>query len=210
MILLQLGKVILNGIRKQLLQGCESYRRNADGVQGFKTLDILEEIQKFKGRSTVCTRALQKARSSSCQCTMALYGKQQKTKSNVNTVHRQLRIMLANWSLVILGAWIRRNMVRNIFSQTRRILGPNGCRNVGKFLSIRSSDISCLHRFCERRITKQRRGERSQHINGSNETHRVAFPHRDFCESAEYLRSNSRFWRRSTQTYLGSAETCST
>ena len=60
-------------------------------------------------------------------------------------------------SLVLLGAWIRRKEVRNFFSQTWWVLGSNGRRNDGKFLSIQSSDISCLQSLWERKITKQRR-----------------------------------------------------
>ena len=51
----------------------------------------------------------------------------------------------------------RKEMVRNFHRQTRRIMGSNGTRNDGKFLSIRSSDISCLQYLSERRTTKQGR-----------------------------------------------------
>ena len=57
-------------------------------------------------------------------------------------------------SLVFLGAWIRREVVR-----TRRIM-ESICREYdGKFLRILSSNISCLQCLWERRITKQRRGK---------------------------------------------------
>ena len=97
-------------------------------------------------RSKLCTsHSSSKTGSSSCQCTTTLQGKKEETKKDVNTSHRQLRIMLANSRAAIgLSAWIRRKMVRNLFPQTRWILGWNGRRNDGKFLSIRSSDISCL------------------------------------------------------------------
>ena len=93
-------------------------------------------------RSKLCTsHSSSKTGSSSCQCTTTLQGKKEETKKDVNTSHRQLRIMLANSCAAIgLSAWIRRKMVRNLFPQNRWILGWNG----GKFLSIRSSDISCL------------------------------------------------------------------
>ena len=44
-------------------------------------------------------------------------------------------------------------------------------------------------------------GNKSIHFNGSHEN-RVASPHSDFCESAQYLRNNSRSMRRNTQRYL--------
>ena len=53
-------------------------------------------------------------------------------------------------SLVFLGAWIRKEMVRKSHLQTRRILGPNGREDDGKFHRIRSSNISSLQCFWEK------------------------------------------------------------
>ena len=47
-------------------------------------------------------RSTSKTWSSSCQCTTTLNGKQTETQNNVNTIHRQLRIMLEN-SLAVIG-----------------------------------------------------------------------------------------------------------
>ena len=47
-------------------------------------------------------------------------------------------------SLVFLGAWIRKEMVRNLHRQTRRILGPNGRGYDDEFHRFLSSNISCL------------------------------------------------------------------
>ena len=82
--------------------------------------------------------------------------------------------------------------------------------NVGKFLSIRSSDISCLQCLCKRNNTKQSREKEVDTRQWSHWNHRVTSPHSDFCESTQYLRSKIRFVRRSTQTCQGSGETCST
>ena len=101
-------------------------------------------------------------------------------------------------------------MVRNLHWQTWRIREPI-CRECdGTFLRIRSSNISCLQCLWERRITKQRRRKEVNTLQWSPWKHRVASPHSDFCESAQYLRSNGRFLQRSTQRSKGSGETCST
>ena len=45
---------------------------------------------------------------------MTLHGEQKETKKDVNTIHRQLRILcsqIPSRSLVFLGAWIRRKVV---------------------------------------------------------------------------------------------------
>ena len=81
---------------KQSLQGYESNRWNADGVRA-------ENIPKSNERQTYSVSLrTSKAGSSSCRCTTTLNGKQKETKDNVNTIHRQLRIMLAN-SLAVIG-----------------------------------------------------------------------------------------------------------
>ena len=43
-----------------------------------------------------------KTGSSSCQCTTTLHGEKKETKKDVNIIHRQLRILLAN-SLAVVG-----------------------------------------------------------------------------------------------------------
>ena len=68
-------------------------------------------------------------------------------------VNVQWRIMLAN------SLWIRREMVRNLHWQTRRIIGSNCREHDGKFLKIRASNNSCHQCLWDRRITKQRRGQ---------------------------------------------------
>ena len=42
-------------------------------------------------------------------------------------------------------------------------------------------------------------GKESIHFNGSHEKHRVASPHRGFCESGQYVRKSSRFMKRRTR-----------
>ena len=77
-------------------------------------------------------------------------------KNNVNTIHWQLLNMLAN-SLAVTGlSW---GLDQKKSGTETCIHKPDGSwdrmaeENVGKFLSIRSSDISCFQCFCKRRIT---------------------------------------------------------
>ena len=100
--------------------------------------------------------------SSSCQCTTTLNGKQKETKNNVNTIHRQLRNMLVN-SLAVTGLSWSLDQKRSGAEKTRRIMGSNSREHDGKFLSIWLSDISSLQCLLEMRITKHRRGKRSQY-----------------------------------------------
>ena len=60
-----------------------------------------------------------------------------------------------------LGPGSKEKVERNLYSQTRWIMGSNGREHDGKFLSIGSSDISCLKCLCWRRFTTQRRTTRS-------------------------------------------------
>ena len=50
-------------------------------------------------------------------------------------------------SFIFLWAWIRKEMVRNLFRQTRRILGPNGRGYDDEFHRFRSSNFSCFQCF---------------------------------------------------------------
>ena len=150
---------------KQSLQGCESNWRNADGVRvenlsGITTLGLLEKIQSLM-RDLQCEPEHFKDRI----IFMSMYNdiawgekrKQRKMRLQF-TDSCELCSQIPSRSLVFLGAWIRRKAVRNnLHWQTRWIMGSNGGRNDGKFLWIRSSIVSCLQCFWERRITKQRR-----------------------------------------------------
>ena len=128
-------------------------------------------------------------------------GNQEQCEYNSQTVANCARKFPLR-SLVFLGAWTRRKVVRNLRWQTRWIMGSNGRRNDGKFLWIRSSNIPCLQCLWERRITKHRR---RQEVNSTLQwwswKHRVASPCSAFCESAQYLRTNSTFMRQSTPRY---------
>ena len=162
MIPLRTGRGKLNGIRKTITS---KDMNRIDGMPtefewkifpGITTLGLLEKIQSLMTDLQCKPENFKDRISFMSMYNTTLHGKQKATKNNVNTIHRQLRNMR---SLVFLGSWIRRRMVRNLFSQTRWIMGSNGRRNDGKFLSIRSSDISCLQCLWERRVTKHRRGK---------------------------------------------------
>ena len=84
--------------------------------------------------------------SSSCQCPLTLHGQKKETKKDVNTIHRQLQIMLAN-SLAVIGLSWGADHKRNGSEPT--LTNPTDHeiklhRNDGKFLRIGSSNISCL------------------------------------------------------------------
>ena len=137
---------------KQSLQGYESNRWNADGVRVEKIprnhgVGPPREDSKKKSQIYSVNRSTSKARSSSRRCLTTLYGMQKETQNNVNTIHRQLRNMLANFLAVIGLSW-----------------GLD---------QKRSSDISCLQCLGETETGELRSKEgrkKSIHFNGSNET----------------------------------------
>ena len=95
---------------KQSLQGYESNRRNADGVRVENiprnhSVGPSRADSKINDRSTVWTGAPPKTGSSSRQCSTTLNGKQKAIKNNVNAIHWQLRVMLANCLAVIGLSW---------------------------------------------------------------------------------------------------------
>ena len=157
-----------------LLQRYESNWRNTDGVRVENIpLGFLEKIQKL-----IADLQCEPEHFKDMIIFMSMYndivwhakGNQEQCEYNSKTDSCGLCSQIPSRSLVFLGSWIRRKVVRNLHLQTRSILGSKGRRNVGKFLSIRSSDISCLQCFWERRVAKQRRGKMSIHFNGSNDT----------------------------------------
>ena len=81
------------------------------------------------------------------------------------------------------------------------VIGPSWSLN-----QKRSSDISCLQCLWEREREENKKQSRVKEVNTlqwQQWNHRVASPQSDFCESAQYLRSNSRFMRRSAQAHQG-------
>ena len=92
---------------RQPLQRDESNRRHADGVRVEnipRNHDVRPPREDLKSneRPTVVNLSTSQTGSSSCQCTTTLNGGQKETKKYVNTMHRQLRVMLVN-SLEIIG-----------------------------------------------------------------------------------------------------------
>ena len=171
----------LNGIRKTItsriwIESTEC-RRSSSGKYSQES-QRWASSRRFKNYWQINSVNLStsKTGSSSCQSLTTPCGMEKETQNNVR-------------SLVFLVAWIARKMVGNLHLQTRWILGSKGRTNVGKFLSIRSSNISCLQCLCTRRITKQRREKEVNTLQWSHWNHRVASPHSDFCESAQ-LRGN--------------------
>ena len=86
-------------------------------------------------------------------------GNKKRCEYNSQTV-ANLCSQLPSRSLVFLGAWIVRS---------GRIMESICKRNDGRFLSMRSSNISCLQCLWERRITKQKRRQEVKHFNGSHD-----------------------------------------
>ena len=84
-----------------------------------------------------------KTGSYSCQCTTTLHGEKKETKNNVNTIHRQLRIMLANFPR---GRW--------------SFLGP------GSDGSWNQDPVSA---FVRGELRSKGGGKKSIHFNGSEE-----------------------------------------
>ena len=205
MILLRPGRAKLNGIRKTITSriwikstGC---RRSSSGKYSQESLRWASS-RRFNNYWQICSVNLgtSKTGSSSCQCLTTPCGMEKETRHNVNTIRRQLRNMLAN-SLAVIRLSCGLDQKKNGTKPTPTnqkdpwIEGQNKCWQI---FSIQSSNFSCLQCLCKRRITNQRREKK------------IASPHSDFSESAQYLRSNIRFVRRSTQTCQGSGETCST
>ena len=80
-------------------------------------------------------------------------------KKDVNIIHRQLQIMLANYLAVIGLPWGLDQKINGmeLILADQTDLGTNCWRKDDDFFRIRSSDISCLQCLWEKRTKKQRR-----------------------------------------------------
>ena len=97
-------------------------------------------------------------------------------------------------SLVFLGAWIRKEMVRNLHWSWNQ-----SAENMRWQLSQDPVIQYFVQYFWKRRIYEAKEGDKkSIQFNGSHENIECASPHNDFFESVEYLRSNSRHMQRIT------------
>ena len=100
----------------------------------------------------------------SCQCTTTPQGEKkgntERCEYNSQTV-AELCSQVPSRSLVFLGAWNRKEMVRNLHRQTRRILGPNGRGYDAEFLRFRSSNIFVPPVPLREENYEAREGERS-------------------------------------------------
>ena len=158
-------------------------------------------------------RGTSKVGSFSFQCTNKLFGMQKATKNNVNTNHRQLRNMLPNFLAVIGLSWGLDHKKNGTEPKLKNQM-EHGIVRQKKWWQISLDPV--IRYFVppavlrEENFTQQRREKEVNPLEWWPWNHRVASPHSDFCESAQYLRSNSRFMRRSTQTCQGSGETYST
>ena len=104
------------------------------------------------------------------QCTTTWNGKQKETLNNVNTIHRQLRIMLANSIAVFFDAWIRRKMVRDLHLQTRWILGSNGREMMLNFSGSGHPIFRASRAFERGGLRNKKVRKKSIHCNGRTET----------------------------------------
>ena len=94
---------------KQSRQGYESNRRHADGVRvenipGITTLAVLEKIQSLM-KEQQCDPEQFKGRIIFMSMYSDIAWGEKEIKKDVNTIHRQLRIMLANSIAVIGLSW---------------------------------------------------------------------------------------------------------
>ena len=149
MIRLQLGRTELNGIRRIIM--------HADGVRvgnipRIHDVELHREGPRCDERLTVWTWAVQLQDHLHVNVSRHyMERKKGNTERGVNTIQRQVRIMLAN-SIAVVGSEKKRCGI--YFDKTRRILAQNCRTNDGEFLRIRSPDISWLQCFWERRSKK--------------------------------------------------------
>ena len=111
--------------------------------------------------------------SSSCQCATTLEvgakGNTAGSEYNSQTVANDARqFPRVRWSF--LGPGSQAKWYGTYTHKPRRIMGSNCTENDGKFLRMRSSNISCFQCIRERRITKQRKGQEVNiHFHGCHE-----------------------------------------
>ena len=120
-----------------------------------------------------------KTRSFSCQCTTTLNGKQKETKKDVNTIHRQLRINLAN-SLAVIGLSWGLDQKRSGAEPAPTQPTDPGIEWQKKWCWISmdpSSNISCLWERGELRTNGG--SKKSIHCSGSHENIELLSPHND-------------------------------
>ena len=144
MILLQLGRGKLNGIRKTITF---KDMNRIDGMptefewkvfSGIMTLGLLAKIQSLM-RDLQCEPEHFIGRI----IFMSMYNDIAWGEKG-NKERCEICSQIPSWSLVFLGAWIRKEMVRKLHWQTRRIVESISREHDGKFLRIRTSNISCL------------------------------------------------------------------
>ena len=118
-------------------------------------------------------RSTSKAGSCSCQCTTTLYGTQWETKNNVYTIHRQLRITLAN-SLAVIGLYWDLDQKKSGSEPTLTNQTDHGIEWLKKWIQI---SLDLVIRFFvllvplrEENYEGKGRRKKSTHFNGRNET----------------------------------------
>ena len=100
---------------KQSLQGYEPHRWKADGVR-VENIPRIRNVGPYRRDSKINGRPTE---SSSFQCTTTLQGKKKETQKDVKK-----SLAVANYARgVILGTWVRKELVRNPHRQTWRTLG---------------------------------------------------------------------------------------
>ena len=216
MILLRLGRAKLNGIRKN------NHFKDMNRIggmptefewkefPGITTLDLLEKIQSLMRDLQREPEHSQKG-SSSCQCTTTLRGEQKETKKDVNTTHRQLRIMLADSFAVIGLSWVPWSEEKWYGTYSNR---PDGSWNqsaenvMANFSGSGHPIFRATSAFERGPLRSKAGGKKSIHFNGSHENIELLL--RTVVSSNQLSINGSRFMQRITQRSLGSRETCST
>ena len=122
---LEFGQTISNAIifydSKSLFERSEAHRWRADGVR-VENIPRIHNIghrrrdSKIYGINYSVNFSSTSTGSSSCQCTTTLYGKNRETQKHVRKIcySYELCSQILAGALVILGTWIRKEMVRNL------------------------------------------------------------------------------------------------
>ena len=147
-----------------LFQRFVSDRLGRDGirVEKFPRVHYIENSRrdsKDDDKVKSVNQSHSKEGSSSCQCTMILIGKARKQRKLYCECSQSYRVCtrIHARTLVVLGAWIGEDMVRNSCLQTWWWMEQNCWRHDAQLCRKRTSCISCEQRLGKRRIEKRRK-----------------------------------------------------
>ena len=147
---------------------------------------LFEKIQKLL--TDLQCEPEHEAGSSSCECSTTLNGMQKETKNNVNTRFTDscgICSQIPSLSLVFLGAWIRRKMLRNLYTHKPDGSWDQMAEEMMKNIARSGHPIfRASIAFEGGELRSRGGGKKPIHFNGSDENIELLSPHSDFCESA--------------------------